>query len=195
MSPRTSATGKRRELGGGQGLTRRGSRFSCTPYYPRAPDPPNPVPPVPASATPQSTQTPHLVKKYAGQSSGDVPIWKSIQYMDHEGMDLLRAPARDGAVEEWEAYLARTKVRSTLHYRPTQNTPQLLLLAEDTLTLQNTICGRNPITVLLNLLQYEYAGKASAENVRFNFVRYEQSSQCTSGRDSSVSYVSGILTP
>jgi hypothetical protein len=27
----------------------------------------------------------------------------------------------------------------------------------------------------------------------FTFVRYEQSSQCLTGRDSSVSYVSGIL--
>lgn len=65
----------------------------------------------------------------------------------------------------------------------------------DQLTTQNTICGRNPITVLLSLLQYEYSGKAEADSVRFNFVRYEQSSQCTSGRDSSVSYVSGVLTP
>jgi hypothetical protein len=30
--------------------------------------------------------------------------------MDHEGMDLLRAPARPGAVQEWEAYLDRTQV-------------------------------------------------------------------------------------
>lgn len=61
--------------------------------------------------------------------------------------------------------------------------------------LQNTICGRNPITVLLNLVQHRYAGKPGAENVHFNFVRYEQSSRCETGRDSSVSYVSGILRP
>lgn len=57
---------------------------------------------------PNSTSAPELVKKYAGQSSADVPIWKSIQYMDHEGMDLLRSPAKPGAIDEWEAYLART---------------------------------------------------------------------------------------
>jgi hypothetical protein len=107
--PRTSVTGEQSSLHQTLHLTRRGSRFSCTPYYPHAPDPPNPVPPVPANSTPQNTPTPELVKRYAGQSSGDVPIWKSIQYMDHEGMDLLRSPARDGAVEEWESYLARTK--------------------------------------------------------------------------------------
>lgn len=67
--------------------------------------------------------------------------------------------------------------------------------SHECLTVQNTICGRNPITVLLNLLQYEYAGKPGADSVRFSFVRYEQSSKCTSGRDSSVSYVSGVLTP
>lgn len=76
------------------------------------------------------------------------------------------------------------------HFLPAQ-----LVYRRRQLTLQNTICGRNPITVLLSLLQYEYAGKPEADNVRFNFVRYEQSSQCTSGRDSSVSYVSGVLTP
>lgn len=30
--------------------------------------------------------------------------------MDHEGMDLLRTPGSEGAVEKWEAYLATTKV-------------------------------------------------------------------------------------
>lgn len=43
---------------------------------------------------------------------GAAPIWKSIQYMDHEGMDLLRHPATKGAVDAWESYLSRTKVSS-----------------------------------------------------------------------------------
>jgi hypothetical protein len=59
-----------------------------------------------ASASP----APKLTKVYSGHRSGDAPIWKSIQYMDHEAMDILRAPARPGAVDEWEAYLSRTKV-------------------------------------------------------------------------------------
>lgn len=142
-----------------------GTRFSCTPYYPHAPDPPNPVPPVEGQSAPLSSP-PEMVKRFA--NPGATPIWKSIQYMDHEGMDLLRKPALKGAVDAWESYLARTK---------------------------NTICGRNPITVLLNLMQYRYGGKAGAENVHFNFVRYEQSSRCMTGRDSSVSYVSGVLRP
>ncbi len=49
--------------------------------------------------------------------------------------------------------------------------------------------------MLLNLVQYRYGGKAGAEDVHFNFVRYEQSSRCKTGRDSSVSYVSGVLLP
>ncbi|WWC65628.1 AmmeMemoRadiSam system protein B [Kwoniella dejecticola CBS 10117] len=154
-----------------------GTRFSCTPYYPNAPSPPNPVPPVPpASASPPSSASatngnvpPVLIKKYGSSSNtdnGGVPIWKSIQYMDHEGMDLLRRPAETGALERWEAYLARTK---------------------------NTICGRNPITVLLHLIQHIYSEGPEEKKPVFSFVRYEQSSQCVSGRDSSVSYVSGVL--
>lgn len=58
---------------------------------------------------------------------------------------------------------------------------------------QNTICGRAPITVLLHLVKTIYAGKPEAEQPHFSFVRYEQSSQCFSEHDSSVSYVSGVL--
>lgn len=49
-----------------------------------------------------------MIKRFA--NLGTTPIWKSIQYMDHEGMDLLRKPALKGAVDAWESYLARTKV-------------------------------------------------------------------------------------
>ncbi|KAE8542355.1 AmmeMemoRadiSam system protein B [Cryptococcus gattii VGV] len=111
------------------------------------------------------TQPPELVKKFSSATSNpDVPIWKSIEYMDHEGMDLLRKPGEDGAVEKWHGYLERTK---------------------------NTICGRNPITVLLNLVQFVY--KDQQVKPEFIFVRYEQSSRCVTGKDSSVSYVSGVL--
>ena len=40
----------------------------------------------------------------------DTPIFKSIQYMDHEAIDILRKPAEKGTVEEWHAYLDRTHV-------------------------------------------------------------------------------------
>ncbi len=57
--------------------------------------------------------------------------------------------------------------------------------------MQNTICGRNPITVLVSLVQHLYKDKEAKPE--FTFVRYEQSSRCVTGRDSSVSYVSGVL--
>lgn len=59
---------------------------------------------------------------------------------------------------------------------------------------ENTICGRNPITVMLQLLTH-IAQKDGKDDYEFVFVRYEQSSKCESGGDSSVSYVSGVLRP
>ncbi|WRT69452.1 AmmeMemoRadiSam system protein B [Kwoniella shivajii] len=144
-----------------------GTRFSCTPYYHNAPPPPNAVPPVTQETLPASFEPPELTKRFSSAvSNPDVPIWKSIQYMDHEGMDLLRYPAEFAALEKWEAYLDETK---------------------------NTICGRNPITVLLGLIQHVYHDKPEDQKPTFTFVRYEQSSKCVNGKDSSVSYVSGVL--
>lgn len=89
----------------------RGSRFNCTPYYTNPPPTPNAVPPVPPHVQPAAFEPPELVKKYSSSvAQKDTPIWRSIEYMDHEGMDLLRTPGSFGAVEKWEAYLARTKV-------------------------------------------------------------------------------------
>ncbi|VAI81400.1 unnamed protein product [Triticum turgidum subsp. durum] len=49
---------------------------------------------------------------------------------------------------------------------------------------ENTICGRHPISVLLHMLKH------CSTKIKVGFVRYEQSSQCKSTRDSSVSYAS-----
>ncbi|GFZ50149.1 hypothetical protein JCM24511_07904 [Saitozyma sp. JCM 24511] len=142
-----------------------GTRFSCTPYYPTAPDPPHPVPPVPTvEPHAASWEPPQLERRFS--RLGETPIWKSIQYMDHEGIELLKRPAEEGALEMWEAYLDETK---------------------------NTICGRNPITVLVSLVQHIYLKQPAAAKPAFTFVRYEQSSKVLSPRDSSVSYVSGVL--
>ncbi|XP_077237999.1 ammeMemoRadiSam system protein B [Tasmannia lanceolata] len=48
----------------------------------------------------------------------------------------------------------------------------------------NTICGRHPISVFLHML------RNCSTKVKISFLRYEQSSQCKSMRDSSVSYAS-----
>lgn len=53
---------------------------------------------------------------------------------------------------------------------------------------ENTICGRHPIGVFLNMMKH------CASQMRIKFVQYEQSSQCKSMRDSSVSYASAVVT-
>jgi hypothetical protein len=47
--------------------------------------------------------------------------------------------------------------------------------------------------VLLHLIQHVYDPEREGSHPGFVFVRYEQSSQCMTGKDSSVSYVSGVL--
>ncbi|GAB2284937.1 hypothetical protein Dimus_019390 [Dionaea muscipula] len=51
---------------------------------------------------------------------------------------------------------------------------------------ENTICGRHPIGVYLNMMKH------GSTKLRIKFLRYEQSSQCKSKRDSSVSYASAV---
>lgn len=46
--------------------------------------------------------------------------------------------------------------------------------------------------MLVSLIQHLYGGKEGPKP-EFTFVRYEQSSKCYTARDSSVSYVSGVL--
>ncbi|KAJ9436321.1 Protein MEMO1-like protein [Diplonema papillatum] len=53
---------------------------------------------------------------------------------------------------------------------------------------ENTICGRNPITILLNTLAL------SARQYDLKFVHYSQSSKCRTPHDSSVSYAAAIVT-
>ncbi|CAL0327190.1 unnamed protein product [Lupinus luteus] len=52
------------------------------------------------------------------------------------------------------------------------------------LEYDNTICGRHPISVFLHML------RNCSTKIKIKFLRYEQSSQCKSTRDSSVSYAS-----
>ncbi|CAL9233997.1 unnamed protein product, partial [Arabidopsis halleri] len=52
------------------------------------------------------------------------------------------------------------------------------------LEFENTICGRHPISIFLHMLKH------SSSKIKINFLRYEQSSQCQTMRDSSVSYAS-----
>jgi predicted class III extradiol MEMO1 family dioxygenase len=64
---------------------------------------------------------------------------------------------------------------------------------------QNTICGRNPVLQLLSMLEHpstttqSSSSSDSGSSFEIKFVRYEQSSRCETLRDSSVSYVSGLV--
>lgn len=66
----------------------------------------------------------------------------------------------------------------------------------------NTICGRHPIGVLLNAIatlrdnsdaSVSESGASLSDRMRLKFVRYAQSSHCSSRHDSSVSYASASL--
>lgn len=52
---------------------------------------------------------------------------------------------------------------------------------------KNTICGRNPILVLLAIHQH------SKTSFQTKFIHYDQSSQCQDFNDSSVSYASAVV--
>ena len=76
------------------------------------------------------------------------------------------------------------------------------------LEFDNTICGRHPISIFLHVssffamvqpvimkvclmfLFYFQMLKHCSSKIKINFLRYEQSSQCQTMRDSSVSYAS-----
>ncbi|XP_022996626.1 protein MEMO1-like [Cucurbita maxima] len=80
-------------------------------------------------------------------------IYKSIEALDHMGMDIIET----GDPEAFKKYLQE---------------------------YDNTICGRHPISVFLHMLKH------SSTKIKIKFLRYEQSSQCKTMRDSSVSYAS-----
>ncbi|KAF9056211.1 MEMO1 family [Panaeolus papilionaceus] len=94
------------------------------------------------------------------------PIYQSISKLDHEAMDILTQPPSTAAQAHasFEKYLQRTK---------------------------NTICGRHPIGVLLGALSKLEVDKAISPVLKW--VRYEQSSQCQTIQDSSVSYASAYI--
>lgn len=98
--------------------------------------------------------------------SPSYPIHESITRLDKDAMDILTIPPKSAetAHRDFARYLQKTK---------------------------NTICGRHPIGVLFGAM----AVLEKEEGVKplVKWVRYEQSSQCESIRDSSVSYASAYV--
>ena len=57
----------------------------------------------------------------------------------------------------------------------------------------NTICGRHPIGVLLNAIQY-MKKSMNGHRLCLKFLQYDQSNRCTDNHDSSVSYATAALS-
>lgn len=99
----------------------------------------------------------------SSSSAPQYPIHKSIECLDREALEAISLEDPSHAHDSFNAYLKRTK---------------------------NTICGRHPIGVLLGAM---IKLQETAVRQKLRFVRYEQSSQCLTGKDSSVSYASAFL--
>jgi len=99
------------------------------------------------------------------------PIHASIRDLDQEALDIL------------------TLSQSSEEHSPAADSHIKFLGYLD--RTGNTICGRKPIGVLLGILsEIEKEGLKP----RLRFVRYEQSSKCTSVSGSSVSYASAYIS-
>ncbi|KLO14434.1 UPF0103-domain-containing protein [Schizopora paradoxa] len=106
-----------------------------------------------------------LTKSNAASSiSPTFPIYSSIEALDRQALNILSVPPNSAAKAQSD-FIAYLK------------------------TTENTICGRHPIGVLLGAL-VEIEKSKEGKDIKLEWVRYEQSSQCEHVRDSSVSYAS-----
>lgn len=103
------------------------------------------------------------------QPDATKPIHESIRQLDQEGMDAIKfgdgAKTAADAHKAFSGYLKETK---------------------------NTICGRHTIGVLLGAVAE--LKKGGGQGLGLEWTRYEQSSECLSVRDSSVSYASAVVS-
>ncbi|KAF8445984.1 UPF0103-domain-containing protein [Boletus edulis BED1] len=113
----------------------------------------------------------YLKSHSAHQNLSQRPIYDSIRDLDQEALGILTlSPSSEG-----DSPAADSHVKFLEYLDQTAN----------------TICGRKPIGVLLGMLsEIEKGGKKA----QLQFVRYEQSSKCTSVTDSSVSYASAYIS-
>ncbi|EPQ27526.1 uncharacterized protein PFL1_05064 [Pseudozyma flocculosa PF-1] len=103
----------------------------------------------------------------------DTPIHQSIRSLDNEGMMAITHPhTATSAAGAKTAKESRDAFASYIK------------------STKNTVCGRHPISVLLAALA-ELQGRGVKSECRFT--RYEQSSQCLTPKDSSVSYASAFV--
>ncbi|BDA46197.1 Protein MEMO1 [Coccomyxa sp. Obi] len=93
---------------------------------------------------------------YTFNDSSKGPIYKAIEWLDTQGMDIIE----QGDPKAFTEYLRR---------------------------YGNTICGRHPIGVFLNVISY------CRTKFQISFENYDQSSRVLTFRDSSVSYAAAIV--
>ncbi|GAA5898163.1 Mho1p [Sporobolomyces salmoneus] len=103
----------------------------------------------------------------------DGQVWKGIEKLDRLGMECCA--------------FSTSPPPPTARKTPSQAHEQFAAYLKQT---KNTICGRHPIGVLLGALSEL---EKTQEKMRCEWVRYEQSSQVNSLRDSSVSYASAFV--
>eukprot|EP01113_Clastostelium_recurvatum_P046706 TRINITY_DN8223_c0_g1_i3.p1 TRINITY_DN8223_c0_g1~~TRINITY_DN8223_c0_g1_i3.p1 ORF type:complete len:185 (-),score=28.76 TRINITY_DN8223_c0_g1_i3:60-614(-) len=90
-------------------------------------------------------------------------IWQSIEALDKRGIQAIEG----GDPHAFASYISETK---------------------------NTVCGRHPIAVMMWAYHHYAQGVGKGQpRLSFRAVYYTQSSKCSSGRDSSVSYASLVL--
>ena len=91
-----------------------------------------------------------------------LPIWERIKRLDFQGIHCLQG---DHQLETFQKYLQQTG---------------------------NTICGKNPILLILSLLE-KFKSLDSLSTFEFTLLQYSQSSQVKTMEESSVSYVAAAF--
>ncbi|KAL9932105.1 hypothetical protein V8E36_009166 [Tilletia maclaganii] len=108
--------------------------------------------------------------------SQSTPIHASIRALDGEGMLAITYNNGDNSNEAGRKTATQAHDEFASYLRATKN----------------TVCGRHPIGVLLGALAALEQGDSGFQS-ECRFTRYEQSSECMSLHDSSVSYASAFV--
>lgn len=103
--------------------------------------------------------------------AGSVPIYKSIEYLDRKGMQVLST----GSIEQWKEYMAETE-NTICGSKPLSVLLQTIAHITSKRSLQNGTSNGASSDVSRGKLQW---------------IGYTQSSKASSISDSSVSYASG----
>ncbi len=144
-----------------------GSRFQYTYYVPSSPSPALDPTSLPNGVPPNTSPT---------------DLHTSLQ----PGIQLRKPPSSGPDIYESIAQVDRACMCAIA----TGSHAEFLKVLQST---GNTICGRHPIGVFMAAVE-EIKQSSSGQDVDgiFHFLRYERSNDCTSVRDSSVSYVSAF---